>query len=69
MNEFTVEIDREDDGRWIGEVTDLPGVLAYGSSRDEVIAKTKALAFRVLADRIEHGEDIPELSGVFAVHE
>ena len=69
MSEFTVEIDREDDGRWIGEVTDLPGVLAYGSTRDEAVAKTKALAFRVLADRIEHGEDVPEIKGVFAVHE
>jgi predicted RNase H-like HicB family nuclease len=57
MSEFTVEIDREEDGRWIGEVTDLAGVLAYGSTGDEAIAKTKALAFRVLADRIEHGED------------
>jgi predicted RNase H-like HicB family nuclease len=69
MSEFTVEIDREDDGRWIGEVTDLPGVLAYGSTRDEAVAKAKALAFRVLADRIEHGEDVPEIKGVFAVHE
>lgn len=69
MSEFTVEIDREEDGRWIGEVPDLPGVLAYGSTRDEAVAKTKALAFRVLADRIEHGEDVPEIKGVFAVHE
>ena len=67
MSDFTVEIEREDDGRWIGEVTDLPGVLAYGASRDEAVAKAKALAFRVLADRLEHGEDIPELQGVFAV--
>ncbi|MFN2238738.1 MAG: type II toxin-antitoxin system HicB family antitoxin [Thermoanaerobaculia bacterium] len=69
MSEFTVEIEREDDGRWIGEVTDLPGVLAYGATRDEVVAKAKALAFRVLADRLEHGEDVPEIRGVFAVHE
>ena len=67
MSDFTVEIELEDDGRWIGEVVDLPGVLAYGSSRDEAVAKAKALAFRVLADRIEHGEDIPEIRGVFAV--
>ena len=59
MSDFTVEIEREDDGRWIGEVTELPGVLAYGSSRDEAASKAKALAFRVLADRLEHGEDIP----------
>ena len=67
MSDFTVEIEREDDGRWIGEVVDLPGVLAYGLNRDEAVAKAKALAFRVLADRIEHGEDIPEIRGVFAV--
>jgi predicted RNase H-like HicB family nuclease len=69
MSEFTVEIEREDDGRWIGEVTDLPGVLAYGTTRDEAVAKAKALAFRVLADRLEHGEDVPEIKGVFAVQE
>lgn len=57
MSDFTVEIDREDDGRWIGEVVDLPGVLAYGVTRDEAVAKAKALAFRVLADRLEHGEN------------
>jgi predicted RNase H-like HicB family nuclease len=67
MSEFTVEIEREDDGRWIGEVVDLPGVLVYGSSRDEAVAKAKALAFRVLADRLEHGEEVPEIHGVFAV--
>ena len=67
MSDFTVEIELEDDGRWIGEVVDLPGVLAYGSSREEAVARAKALAFRVLADRIEHGEDIPEIRGVFAV--
>src|SRR2546426_985118 len=66
MSDFMVEIEREDDGRWISEVTDLPGVLAYGSTRDEAVAKAKALAFRVLADRLEHGEDIPEIHGVFA---
>ena len=68
MSDFTVEIEREEDGRWIGEVVDLPGVLAYGNSHDEAVAKAKALAFRVLADRLEHGEIVPELEGVFAVH-
>jgi predicted RNase H-like HicB family nuclease len=68
MSDFTVEIEREDDGRWIGEVVDLPGVLAYGSNREEAVAKAKALAFRVLADRLEHGEPVPELAGVFAVN-
>ena len=68
MSDFTVEIEREDDGRWIGEVVDLPGVLTYGETREEAVAKAKALAFRVLADRLEHGEDVPELASVFAIH-
>jgi predicted RNase H-like HicB family nuclease len=62
-----IEIEREDDGRWIAEVPDLPGVMVYGHSREEAISKVKALALRVLADRLEHGESIPELGGVFAV--
>lgn len=62
-----VEIEREDDGRWIAEVTDLPGVMTYGKTREEAISRVKALALRVLADRLEHGEEIPELSQVFAV--
>ena len=62
-----IETDREEDGRWIAEVPDLPGVMTYGQTRDEAILKAKALALRVLADRLEHGEYIPELSDVFAV--
>ena len=69
MSDFTVDVEREVDGRWIGEVTELPGVMVYAASRDEAVAKAKALAFRVLADRLDHGEDIPEIRGVFAVHE
>jgi len=53
---FTVETEREDDGRWIAEVAELPGVMKYGQSRDEAIAQVEALALRVMADRIEHGE-------------
>ena len=56
MSDFTVEVELEEDGRWIGEVIDLPGVMTYGSTREEAVARAKALAFRVLADRIEHGE-------------
>ncbi len=62
-----IEIDREDDGRWIGEVPDLPGVLAYGASREEAVAKAEALALRVIADRLDHGESIPELDDLFAI--
>jgi len=66
MSDFTVG-NREKDGRWIGEVVHWPGVLAYGTNRDEALPKAKALAFRVLADRLEHGETILELGSVFAV--
>ena len=62
-----IEIDREEDGRWIGEVPDLPGVLAYGASREEAVAKAEALALRVIADRLDHGESIPELDDLFAI--
>ncbi len=62
-----IEIEREDDGRWIAEVPDLPGVLVYAESREEAISKVKALALRVLADRLDNGEEIPELRAVFAV--
>jgi predicted RNase H-like HicB family nuclease len=50
---FKIEIDREEDGRWIAEIPSLPGVMAYGKTRNEAIAKVQALAFRVLADRLE----------------
>lgn len=53
---FTVETEREDDGRWIAEVAELPGVMKYGQTRDEAIAQVEALTLRVMADRIEHGE-------------
>ena len=62
-----VEIEREDDGRWIAEVVDLPGVQAYGPTREEAIERAKALSLRVLADRLEHGESVPEMGNVFAV--
>ena len=59
---LTVETECEDDGRWIAEVVDLPGVLAYGATREEAVAHAQALALRVLADRLEHGEALPERS-------
>ncbi|MDP2984746.1 MAG: type II toxin-antitoxin system HicB family antitoxin [Candidatus Latescibacter sp.] len=58
-----IEIERETDGRWIAEVLDLPGVMAYGQSRQDAILKAQALALRVIADRLDHGEAIPELNG------
>jgi predicted RNase H-like HicB family nuclease len=57
-----VELEQEADGRWLAEVIDLPGVLAYGATRDEALARAEALALRVIADRIEHGERAPELN-------
>jgi len=62
-----IEIEQEDDGRWLTEIPELPGVMVYGTSREEAVARVKALALRVLADRLEHGETIPELREVFSV--
>jgi predicted RNase H-like HicB family nuclease len=53
---FTFEFDREDDGRWIAEVPELPGVMAYGATRDEAMDKATALGLHVLAERLESGE-------------
>ena len=53
---LTIETEQEDDGRWIAEVPELAGVLAYGSSREAAMAKVQALALRVLAEQLEHGE-------------
>ena len=64
MMTFTVEYEREDDGRWMAEVIELPGVLAYGGTENEAIAKAQALALRVLADRLEHGEGKPEFVSI-----
>ncbi len=57
---LTVEYEREEDGRWLAEVPDLPGVMAYGSTREEALAAVEALALRVIADRLEHGEAAPQ---------
>ena len=64
---MNVEIEREDDGRWIAEIPELPGVVVYGDTRKQAIARVEALALRVMADRLEHDEEIPELKEVFAV--
>ena len=61
-----VETDRENDGRWIAEISGLPGAMSYGVSREEAVAKTEALALRILADRVEHGETVPELDMLFS---
>ncbi len=64
---LAVETEQETDGRWIAEIPQIPGVLVYGSTRDEAISRAQALALRVLADRLEHGEMPPELDEVFSV--
>jgi len=67
VRHLSIEIEQEDDGRWIAEVTDLPGVVAYGDSRRDAISHAEALAFRVLAERLESGEPVPEIDELFAV--
>ena len=61
MTRFTIEYEQEEDGRWLAEVIELPGVLAYGRTPEDAMAKAQALGLRVLADRIEHGEEAPAL--------
>lgn len=56
---FTIEVEQEEGGRWLAEVMELPGALAYGETRVEAIARVQALALRVVADRLEHGELVP----------
>lgn len=61
-----VETEREVDGRWIAEIASLPGVLSYGATREEAVAKAEGLALRVLAARVEHGEAVPEIEALFS---
>jgi predicted RNase H-like HicB family nuclease len=60
-----IEVEREEDGRWLAEAPVLAGALAYGQTREEAVARVEALALRILAERLEHGEPTPELDGVF----
>src|SRR5438046_7930930 len=64
---LNIDTEREDDGRWIAEIASLPGVLAYGQTREEAVARTQSLALRVFADRLEHGEAVPDLRRIFAM--
>jgi predicted RNase H-like HicB family nuclease len=63
--QLAVTLEQEDDGRWIAGIEALPGVLAYGTTPDQAMAEVEALALRVLADRREHGEPVPEIEGLF----
>ena len=64
-NMLRIEFEQEDNGRWIAEIVELPGVMVYGATRQEAKEKVKALALRTLADRLEHGETVPELGELF----
>ena len=57
---FTVEYEQEEDCRWIAEVMELPGVMVYGATKEEALAKAQALALRVVAERLDHGEMLAE---------
>jgi predicted RNase H-like HicB family nuclease len=61
---FKVEIEQEDDGRWLAEVVELPGGLAYGDSQQAAVSRVQALALRVIAERLEHGETGPDLLSI-----
>ena len=65
MSRFPIELDQESDGRWIAEISVLPGVLSYGASKEEAVQKVEALALRVIADRIENGEEPAIISHAF----
>jgi predicted RNase H-like HicB family nuclease len=58
--ELSIECEREVDGRWIAEIAQIPGAMAYGATRDEAMAKAEVVALRTIADRIEHGEAKPQ---------
>jgi predicted RNase H-like HicB family nuclease len=64
---LTIEVEQEEDGRWLAEVPELPGVMTYGQTRQEAIDRAQALSLRVLADRLDHGEPVPQMTNVFAV--
>jgi len=64
---LTIEIELEDDGRWLAEIPELPGVLVYGQTRQEAIERVQSLSLRVLADRLDQGEPVPQMGSVFAV--
>jgi predicted RNase H-like HicB family nuclease len=64
---LAIEVEQEEDSRWIAEVRELPGVLTYGQTRQEAIDRAQARSLRVLADRLDHGEHVPQMNNVFTV--
>jgi predicted RNase H-like HicB family nuclease len=61
------EVEQEGDGRWIAEVPELPDVMCYGKTREEAVRKAQALSLRVLAERLEHGEPLPQAKMIFSI--
>ena len=64
---MTIETEREADGRWLAEVLEIAGALTYGATREQAISNAQALALRAMAERLEHGEEVPDLAGVFFI--
>jgi predicted RNase H-like HicB family nuclease len=64
---LTIEVEQEQDGRWLAEVPSLPGAMVYGQTRQEAVDRIRALTLRILADRLENGETVPMMDAVFAV--
>jgi predicted RNase H-like HicB family nuclease len=62
---MTIELEQETDGRWIAEVPGIPGALAYGATKENAVSRVEALVLRILADRLDQGEQAPELESVF----
>jgi predicted RNase H-like HicB family nuclease len=67
MMNLIIEIEQEEDGRWIAEIPEIPGAMTYGQTSQQAVISVKSLALRILADRLEHGESIPEMEQVFLI--
>ena len=67
MMNLIIEIEQEEDGRWIAEIPEIPGAMTYGQTSQQAVISIKSLALRILADRLEHGESIPEMEQVFLI--
>jgi len=67
MNKWHIEIEREEDGRWIADVSEVPGCMVYGATRAEAIRKAEVLVLRVIADRLDAGESVPFVEDAFLV--
>ena len=64
---ITMEVDREEDGRWIAEIPSLPGCMAYGKTREESVRLAEALALRIMAERLEAGDSTEFASFAFTI--